>query len=120
MGRLKYNKKAAAVILVAVAALIAIVVVIRYLHPAEVKVYSRRISPGQTYVAWDGNPAPSGYYFHAIYYSMYIDGSVIYGSYTEQTSWTCPEYVYGQEGNPNYKVDYAVAWTDGRVGKPPP
>jgi hypothetical protein len=119
MGRLKYYKKVAAVILVAIAALIVTVVLIRYLHPAELKLDSRKITPGQTYLAWDGNPAPSGYYFHAIRYSMYINGSVIYGSGTTDTSWTCPEYVYGQEGNPNYKIDYAVAWTDGYVAAHP-
>jgi hypothetical protein len=124
MGRLKHNKKVAkkvaAVILVAVAALTITIALIRYLYPAEEKFYSRTISPGQTYVAWDGNPAPSHYSFHAISYSMYINGSVIYGSGTEETSWTCPAYVYGQEGNPKYKVDYAVAWTDGRLSTLPP
>jgi hypothetical protein len=113
MGWRNYYKKVAAAILIAVAAILATIVAIHYLYPAEATFYSKRISPGQTYVAWDGNPAPSHYYFHAIYYQMYINSSVVYGSGTQETSWTCPEYVYGHEGNSSYTVGYAVAWTDG-------
>lgn len=115
MSRRKYNKKVAAVILAAAAILIAIGVIHSLYLPPEAKFYSKEISPGQTYLAWDGNPAPSGYVFHDIRYNMYINGSLVYGSGSTSTSWTCPEYVYGQEGNSTYKVDYAVAWTDGRA-----
>jgi hypothetical protein len=116
MGKRKYSKKAAASIIIAVTVVIAIIATYRVYHPARQKFYSKEISPGQTYVAWDGNPPPSGYVFHAIYYDMYINASVVYGSGTNATSWTCPEYVYGQEGKPEYKVDYALAWTDGYAG----
>lgn len=119
MSRRSY-KIVAAVILMAVAAVIATIAVVRYLYPAEVKFDSMKIYPGQTYVAWNGSSTPSGYYFHAIYYEMYINGSVVYGSGTQEASWTCPEYLYGWEGNPKYKIDYAVAWTDGLVGTGPP
>jgi hypothetical protein len=113
MGRRNYYKKVAAAILIAVAV---IIVLVLYFYPAEATFYSKRMYPGQTYVAWDGNPRPSLYHFHAIYYQMYINGSVVYGSGTLETSWTCPEYLYGQEGNQTYKIGYAVAWTDGRLG----
>jgi hypothetical protein len=111
MGNRKYSKKTAAAVIIVVIVFIAIITYSLY-HPARQKFYSKKISPGQTYVAWDGNLPPLGYVFHAIYYDIYINSSVVYGSGTNASSWTCPEYVYGQEGKPEYKVDYALAWTD--------
>jgi hypothetical protein len=113
MPRQKNLKKIAAVILAAIAFIIALGVIYYVLQPQEKKFYSAEISPGQTYTAFDGNSQPLGYVFHAIRYNMYnASGSIIYGSGTSDTSWTCPEYVYGQEGNLNYTVNYAVAWTE--------
>lgn len=117
MGKRKYSKKTAAATVIAVTVLIAMIVTYLVYHPARQKFYSKEISPGQTYVAWDSNSSPPGYVFHAIYYDIYsTNGSLVYGSGTTAPSWTCPEYVYGQEGNPKYKVDYALAWTEGHAG----
>jgi hypothetical protein len=116
MAHGKLGRKTALVIVIA--AFIIAISVIHFLIPPREISYSKRIYPGQTYLAWDGNPPPSGYAFRAIYYDMYVNGSVVYGSGTNQTSWTCPEYVYGQEGDPRFKVDYAVVWTDGYVATP--
>jgi hypothetical protein len=98
----------------------AVIVTYRVYHLEEKKLYEKKIYPGQSYIAWDGNPPVPGYAFHAICYNMYIDDSAVYGSGTTETSWTCPEYVYGQEGNPQYKVDYAIAWTDAQAGASTP
>ena len=106
-------KKVAAAILIAFAVILTIIVALRSLYPAEAKFDTKTIYPGQTYAAWDGNPTPAHYLFNGIYFQLYINGSSVYGSSTLETNWTCPEYVYGQEGNQNYTVSYAVAWTDG-------
>jgi hypothetical protein len=105
-----------AVVVLIVAVIVVAIGVLRYLFPPRDVSYLQRVYPGQTYLAWGGNPLPSGYVFRAIYFRMYANGSVIYASGTSRTSWTCPAYVYGQEGNSSYRVDYADAWTDGYVG----
>lgn len=107
----KYGKKIAAVILIA-AIIIVTLVTIRYFYPPEKLSASTMILPGQTYFAWDGKAVPSGYVFHEIRYNLYINGAVVYGSSTINASWTCPEYVYGQEDKASSKVDYAMAWTE--------
>lgn len=113
MPNRKHRKRIVAVILAVAAFIIALGVVYSVLQPQEKKFYSEEVSPGQTYAAWNGSSAPLGYVFHAIRFDMYdANGSIIYGGGTTDTSWTCPEYVYGQEGNLNYKVEHAVAWTD--------
>ena len=116
MGKRKFSRKIAVVILIA--AVIIVIGVSHYLFPPRDISYSKRIYPGQTYLAWDGNPQPSGYVFRVIYYNMYVNGSIVYGSGTNQSSWTCPEYVYGQEDNPHFKIDYAVVWTDSYIATP--
>jgi hypothetical protein len=117
MLRRKFSRKIAVVIMIA--AVIIAISLIHYLFAPRDISYSKRIYPGQTYLAWDGNPSPSGYTFHAINYHLYVNGSVVFGSGTDQTSWTCPEYVYGQEGDPKFKVDYAIAWTESYIATPP-
>lgn len=117
MGKRKYSKRTATAIIIAVTVSIAIIATYSVVHPARQKFYSKKISPGQIYVAWDGNPPPLGYVFRAIYFDIYINNSVVYGSGINASSWTCPEYVYGQEGKPEYRVDYALAWTEGYAGK---
>lgn len=114
LPKTKYSKKIAAAILIA-AAIIITIAAIHYQYPPEKLLDSTIILPGQTYLAWDGNATPPGYVFHEIRYNLYINSQIVYGSGTLSTSWTCPEYVYGQEGNPSFKVDYAVAWTIGNV-----
>lgn len=114
MPKPKYSKKIAAAILIA-AAIIITITAIHYLYPSEKSLHSTIILPGKTYLAWDGNSTPPGYVFHEIRYNLYINSQVVYGSGTLDTSWICPEYVYGQEGKPDYKVDYAVAWTEGNA-----
>jgi hypothetical protein len=110
----KNRKRIAAVILAVVAFITAVAVVYSVLLPPEKQFYSKEISPGQAYAAWDGKSQPFGYVFQQIGFDMYdANGSIIYGSGTTATSWTCPGYVYGHEGNANYTVDHAVAWTDG-------
>ncbi|MGA3191940.1 MAG: hypothetical protein ABSD73_05430 [Candidatus Bathyarchaeia archaeon] len=109
------ERKVGKIVAVILAVTVTVAVVIHFIIPPRDVSYSKRIYPGQTYLAWDGNPPPSGYAFRAIYYDMYNNGSVVYGSGIAQSSWTCPEYVYGQEGNPSFKVDYAVVWTDGYI-----
>ena len=114
MPKPKNRKKIAAAILIA-AAIIITIAAIHYQYPPEKLLDSTTILPGQTYLAWNGGTAPPGYVFHEIKYNLYINGTVVYGSGTLSTSWTCPEYVYGENGKSSYKVNYAVAWTVGNA-----
>jgi hypothetical protein len=116
MSKRKVSRKINVLIVIA-AVLIAIGLIHFVFLPPNVS-YSERIYPGQTYLAWDGNPQPSGYVFRAIDYNLYVNGSVVLGSGTGESSWTCPQYVYGQEGNPGYKVEYAEVWTESYAATP--
>jgi hypothetical protein len=110
--KLRRRLAEAIVAVILVAALATAISLTRHSSPPTEVSYSRKIFPGQTYLAWDDNPQPPGYVFRAIHFDMYVNGSVVLGSGTNQSSWTCPEYVYGQEGNPRFKVDYSVARTE--------
>jgi len=108
----KRRLKIAIVAVILVAALATAVTLTHYLSsPTDVN-YQKKIFPGQIYNAWDGNQAPAGYVFRYISFALYVNGSVALSSGTNQSSWTCPYYVYGQEGNPGWKIDYAVVETE--------
>jgi hypothetical protein len=119
--KVRSRKKIVAEIISVLVVIAIVLATVPYLYPPEKLFYSEKIFPGETYVAWGGNSAPFGYVFREIRYDMYLsNGSLIYGSGTLDTSWTCPAYVYGQEGKSGYKVYYALAWTEANSTVPVP
>jgi len=110
--KLKKRLAEALLAVILVAALAGAISLTRYLSSPTDMSYSRKIFPEQTYLAWDGKAQPSGYVFSAIRFDMYVNGAIVLSSGTKESSWTCPAYVYGQEGDPKFKVDYAVARTE--------
>ena len=113
MPKRKVSKKIIAAVILALVVIVTVLAIVPYLYPPEKLFYSQKIFPGEIYAEWGGNSAPFGYVFREIKYDMYLsNGSLIYGSGTLDTSWTCPAYVYGQEGKSGYKIYYALAWTE--------